>query len=286
MRKMSIRAAAAAALIALLTAPSVSARDKEHQQLAADLRMLQEQSQQLQNLLGQLGEALKAVNQRLDDQGKANVKAFADQKLIIDTVSKDLAVVREKLDDTNTRVGSISQEVDALRQSVQQLPLRTAAPPEFSDGTASAGTTAPPGATPAGGGATPLPPVGLSPQRLYDQARTDYGSGLYDLAISGFKAFLNTFPKHDMADDAQVEIGNAYLQDGKYDKAVEAYDLAIRTYQGGNAIPDAYYKKGIALEALKQFAPARDAWEYLVKTYPESVAASLARQRLARPQGR
>src|SRR4026208_24393 len=103
--------------LAIMVAHPAAARDKEHQQLAADLRMLQEQSQQLQNLLGQLGDALKAVNQRLGDQGKVNQKAFADQKLIIDTVSKDLAVVREKLDDTNTRVGSISQEVDALRQA-------------------------------------------------------------------------------------------------------------------------------------------------------------------------
>jgi TolA-binding protein len=222
---------------------------------------------------------LKAVNQRLDDQSKANVKAFADQKLVIDTVSKDLTVVREKLDDTNTRVGSISQEVDALRQAVQQAAARPAPSTEVVDGGVGPSATAAGPAT----ASAPAPPVGLSPQRVYDQARADYGAGLYDLAVAGWSAFLKTFPRHDLADDAQVEIGNAYLQDGKFEKAVQAYDLAIRTYQGGNAIPDAYYKKGLALQALKQFAPAREAWEYLVKNFPESIAASLAKQRLAQP---
>ncbi len=283
MMRTVICAGAVASVLALADGPA-SARDKEHMQLAADLRMLQEQSQQLQLLLGQLGEALKAINQRLDDQAKVNVKAFADQKLIIDTVSKDLGVVREKLDDTNTRVGSVSQEIDALRQAVQQLASRppAAVPPESAD--------AAPGGLPAGApAASPPPPpvpVGLSPQRLFDQAKADYAAGLYDLAISGFKGFIATFPKHDLADDAQVEIGNAYLQDGKFAQAVDAYDLAIRTYPGGNAVPDAYYKKGLALQQLKRTAEARETWEYLVKTYPDSVAAALARQRLAQPAAR
>ena len=38
-----------------------AAADREHQQLMADLRMLQEQTQQLQALMNGLGEALKAV---------------------------------------------------------------------------------------------------------------------------------------------------------------------------------------------------------------------------------
>jgi tol-pal system protein YbgF len=240
--------------------------------------MLQEQSQQLQNLLGRLGDALKAVNQRLDDQGKVNQKSFADQKLIIDTVSKDLAVVREKLDDTNTRVGSISQEVDALRQALQQatVPRQTVAA-EPTDGAAAGGAPSEPAAAPPA--ASPIA-VGVSPQRLLDGARADYAAGLYDLAITGFRAYITSFPRSDMADDAQVLIGNSYLQDGKFARAIEAYDLAIRTYPTGNAIPDAYYKKGLAHRDLRQLDQARQAFEYVIKTYPQSDATLLARQAL------
>ena len=86
----------------------------------ADLRMLQEQAQLLQNLIGTLTDAMKAVNARLDQQAEVNRKAFADQKLVVDNLTNDVRVVREKLDDNNVRIGSLSQELDSLRQSMQQ----------------------------------------------------------------------------------------------------------------------------------------------------------------------
>src|SRR3954449_1309682 len=107
-------------------ASPASAANKEHQQLMADLRMLQEQSQQLQNLIGSVTEALKAVNTRLDQQAETTRKAFADQKLVIDNLTNDVRVIREKLDDNNVRIGSLTPEGDSLRQSMQNAPRPTA----------------------------------------------------------------------------------------------------------------------------------------------------------------
>ena len=45
---------------------------------------------------------------------------------------------------------------------------------------------------------------------------------------------------------------------------------------------EAWYKKGTALLDLKQPERATEAFEFVVKNYPESVAAGLARQQLAR----
>jgi tol-pal system protein YbgF len=262
-----------------LVSPAFAA-NKEHQQLMADIRMLQEQAQLLQNLLGTLNETLKAVNTRLDQQADANRKAFADQKLLVDNLTKDLAVVREKVDDNNVRVGSLSQEVDALRQLVQQGLARPAAP--FPVDT-SGGPTLPGPVEPG----NPAPPpsqapsaIGTSPTKAWEQAYGDYAAGLYDLAIDGFNAFIRDFPKHDQADDAQFLIGRSYLQDAKNDKAVEAFDKVIRTYPTSNSIPDAHYLKGVALKNLRQLDRARESWEAVVKGYPESTAASLARQAL------
>src|ERR1700704_1352738 len=103
--------------ILLTAAPPARAANKEHQQLMADLRMLQEQSQQLQNLIGSVTEALKAVNTRLDQQAETTRKNFADQKLVIDNLSNDARVIREKLDDNNVRIGSLTPEGDSLRPS-------------------------------------------------------------------------------------------------------------------------------------------------------------------------
>ena len=281
--KQTVSGALIALVIASAVAAPTAAANKEQQQLMADVRILQEQSQQLQNLIGALnatlGEALKAVNARLDEQAGNNRKSFADQKLIVDTLSSDLKVVREKVDDNNVRIGSLSQEVDALRQGLQQLSVsRPAAATETTDGAIAPGA---PGDAPQNAAAPPALPIGTSPQRLYEQASGSYSAGLYDLAIEGFQAYIRSFPKSDMADDAQLQIGHSYLAQGKNDKAVEEYDKVIRTYPGGNAVPDAYYKKGIALADLKQIDLARAAFETVAKSFPDSTAATLARQRLA-----
>jgi TolA-binding protein len=262
-------------LILLVAASPASAANKEHQQMMADLRMLQEQSQLLQNLIGSVTDTLKAVNTRLDQQAETNRKAFADQKLVIDNLTNDVRVIREKLDDNSVRVGSLTQEVDSLRQSIQQMGSR---PSPTSDADPQAAGSPSGAAAPSGG--QPLPAVGASPQKVFDSAQSDYYSGQYDLAILGFVDYIKSYPKSEMADDAQVYICTAYLQDGKNGKAVEACDLAIRTYPSGDKIPDAYYRKGLALQNLRDLNGAREAWEHVMNTNPDSDAGRLAKQRL------
>ncbi len=263
------------------TAVPAHAANKEHQQLMADLRMLQEQSQLLQNLLGSVTDALKVVNTRLDQQTETNRKAFADQKLVIDNLTNDVRVIREKLDDSNVRLGSLTQEVDSLRQSMQQMATRPSATtePDLS------GTGGPPvagGAPLPSGGGTPGGSVGNSPQKIWDTAQSDYWAGQYDLAILGWEDYIKSFPKSDKADDAQVSICTAYVQDGKPDKAVAACDMAIRMYPTGDKIPEAYYRKGLALSNLRDIAGARATWEELMKKFPDSQEATLAKQGLER----
>src|SRR3954469_15667178 len=166
-------------LVAILCAGAAPARaaNKEHQQLMADLRMLQEQTQMLQNLIGSVTDAIKAVNTRLDQQGETTRKAFADQKLVIDNLTNDVRIIRERLDDNNVRIGSLTQEVDSLRQALQQAGAR---PSATTDDPPAAGAA--PGVAPAAGAAQ-NGGVSVSPQKLFDSAMGDYYSGQYDLAI-------------------------------------------------------------------------------------------------------
>jgi TolA-binding protein len=265
------------ALVLALTlafAAPARAANKEHQQLMADLRILQEQAQLLQNTLEAINESMKAmdgrVTQRMDQLSTVLVKAFADQKLSLDNLSNDVRVIREKLDDNNVRIGSLTQEVSALRTSMQQLSARPTTAPADPD--AAAGGTTPPPAP---------PPVSLnSPQKAWDTAMADYFAAQYDLAVLGFNAYITSFPKAEQASDAQVYICKSYLNDHKDDKAAEACDLAIRTYPTGKAVPDAYYFKGLALKNLRQLDRAREAFETVVKNYPDKDAARLAQQAL------
>jgi tol-pal system protein YbgF len=273
-----------------LTTPAL-AQSREQRQMMADVRMLQEQNQVLQNLLGSIADAIKAVNVRIDEQAAVSGKAIADQKLLIDNLTSTVREIREKMDDNTVRLGSLSQEVDAVRQGLQQLSARpsfeSAAPPP-DPGAASTAPGAAGTQDPAAAATSPVTPpravpIGTSPQKLWDEAYSDYTLAQWDLAIAGFENVIKFYPTAERASDAQIYIGHSYMQAGKNDKAVEAYDAAIRNYPNAPALPDAYYKKGIALKSLKQTDAARAAFEYVVKTYPDSSAASLARQQIPAP---
>jgi TolA-binding protein len=218
-----------------------SAANKEHLQMMADIRMLQEQAQQLQLLLGTLSEALKGVNAKIDEQSATSRKAFADQKLLIDNLGGDLRTVREKVDDTNVRISSMSQEVEALRLAIPTI-SRPSTTPDVGGNSLSPGIPPTPGGG-APGAASPSaePVIGLpqSPQRAYDSAWSDYTSGQWDLAIAGFQSYIKAYPKSELADDAQFYIGEAFSAASKFKEAAEAYDLVIRDYPTGDKVPAA-----------------------------------------------
>jgi tol-pal system protein YbgF len=266
-----------AAVVAL--AHPASGQSRREMQMMADIRMLQEQAQQLQVALAQLNEVLKTITARIDDQTNVNRKAFADQKLSTDQLASDIRVVRERVDETNVRIASLSQEVEGLRVSI---PSYTAPPP--TDSASGLPPTDSSGATPSTPPAQPSAPVppGMSPQRMYDMAWTDYTAGQWALCVAGFDNYLRTFPRSELADEAQFYVGECNYSDGKFTEAIDAYNKVISNYPKGEAVPNAYYKRGVAFERMGQPDRARESFESVVKAYPDSDAARLAKQALAR----
>jgi tol-pal system protein YbgF len=277
-RITTTRGALALALALVFVGPLAArpafAADREHQQLMADLRILQEQTLQLQALMDNLGEALKAVNSRLDEQNAMERKAFADGKVQMDAISSDMRIMREKVDETNVRLGSISQELESLRQAIPE-PGAMPAPTPAADGTPPG-----PGAAVAPVTAAAQPNPGIQPQRLWQTSYADYTSGNFSLAVTGFQSYLSYFPKSPQAHEAQLLIGEALLQDKKEAEAVAAYDRVIANYPGSASVPTAYYKRGRAFEDLGDVDKARESFEAVNKQFPDSPAAQLARQRL------
>jgi tol-pal system protein YbgF len=266
----------------------LAAANREHAQMMADIRMLQEQNQQLQAALGTLLDAIKTVSTRIDQQAETTRKAAADQKLLIDGVASEMRIVREKIDDTNVRLGSLSQEVDALRTSIPAMSAAPVAPP-IPDGSAAASPTDPaapgaPAATPPPAGAAPPAQVapGMSPQKLWDLAYSDYAAGQWPLAIQGFETYVRAFPKNERANEAQFYIGEALQLDGKFKEAIAAFDKVISDYPQGSRVPDAYYKRGVMYTRLNQNDKARESFELAIKNFPDSEASRMAKQMLDR----
>jgi len=278
-------AVAAACVLALAARPA--AQNREHQQQAAELRIVQEQQQQLSVAIAQLSDALKALNTRLDEASAATRKGFADQELNIRNMSGDLSAIRERTQETDTRIRTLRDEIDALRTTVSSLPsLISQAPAPPGDGpdpaTAPAGAPAPVSAAPPpAAGATPST-AGLSPARMLDSAKSDYFAGQWALAVSGFEALVRAFPRSEAAGEAQFYIGETYYAQNKWREAIDAYGLVLEKYRNTTWVPDAYRKRGQAYAQSGQPDKAREMWETVIKLYPESDAARLASQDLQR----
>lgn len=277
-------------IVFLLMAPgNLLAADREHQQIMADIRMLQEQTTRLQLLMASLDDALQklpiTIDQKLEKidakfETHANSarNAFIDQQVSIESVADGVRILRERFDDTNVRISSLSQEIEALRVAIPPMPpsyTRLITDPEtglpLELGPAPSTSLQPWPASP-----------GISPQRMYDTAWADYTTGQWMLSIQGFEAYIKAFPGSELADDAQFYIGQTHYADGAFEAAVEAFERVLLNYPDSDVVSEASYKRGLALDRLGDKDRAEEAFELVVKNYPDSTMAALAGQALER----
>ena len=193
---------------------SAAAANKEHQQLMAELRMLQEQQQQLQQLLGGLADTLK-VDHHAARRATPHAARRSPTRSCSSTASattsraarEDGRHQRPDLDDdAGARGAAADDRVDAARRRRRPGCRRPTRPANPARRHAAGGPPAAAAATPA---------ASISPKRMYDQSYGDYSAGQYDLAIEGFQAFIRTFPTSPNADEAQLYIGNSLYNAGK-----------------------------------------------------------------------
>ena len=256
-----------------LSDPSTAQSDEERQ-IMADLRILQMQTQELALMVATLTKALDDMALSVTDQAAVNRQSFADSRLLVDSVANNIRVLREKVDDTNVRISSFSQEIEALRVSIPRFPVTV----DDSEVTESEGEQV---SAPSPEPVLPTNP-GISPQRLYDNAWADYSTGQWSLAIAGFDTYIKTFPRSDLTDDAQFYIGETHYNDGRFANAVIAYDEVIVSYSEGDVVPEAQYKKGLALDRLGDTDQARETFQTVLDSFPDSRMAALALQALNR----
>ena len=82
-------------------------------QLAADIRMLEQRADRIQNAVSELAQAVQALTKQLSEQASATRKLAADQKVILDDALTTVRVLREQLAATNQRLAEIQEKSTA-----------------------------------------------------------------------------------------------------------------------------------------------------------------------------
>ncbi len=135
------------------------------------------------------------------------------------------------------------------------------------------------------GGSLPpgqLPVPGGSDRDNYQAALELLKEQRYEPAEAAFKQFLVTFPKSELADNAQYWLAESYYVTQKFERALKEFEVVIKQYTTSRKLPDALLKMGYCNYELKRWDAARGSLRRVNSDYPETTAGRLAGQRLQR----
>jgi tol-pal system protein YbgF len=133
-------------------------------------------------------------------------------------------------------------------------------------------------ATPPGASSNAAPATG--DQAAYSQALDLLKSGKYPEAIAMLRQFQMTYPRSNLADNAQYWLGEAYYVSRDFQNAAGAFRTVVDQWPTSRKAPDAMLKLGYSQYELKQYAAARTTLSDVGTHYPGSDAARLAAERL------
>lgn len=234
-----------------------------------DIEALQSQNRDIQRQVafvqqeGSSKEEVAALEQRINEHTSALLKSEADVQVGLRNLSEQIDQLQANLAETTFRLNDLSQQIAATNQELRAL--------RSSFGTAGTAPTATP----------PASATSEDPQSLYDAARNDYVRGNYELAILGFRQYLEAFPESELADNARYWIGECSFSQGDYQQAIREFDLILNQYPRSDKLASALLKKGYAFLQLGRVQEGRIYLNNVVNSYPGSDEAALAQQRLA-----
>jgi len=253
----------------------------------SDLQHAQDQVSELQEELANVKrtaagkEEVQSVNTRIAEQTEMLLKSNATLVTKVDEIDGRIQSTQGSIEQTTYRLDQMAQqlaqaqrEINDLRAQVTAL-QNSAATPATSPTTPASGTAAGSELTVP---ATPAPSA--DPLQTYQAAYRDYQRGNFDLAIEGFREFLDGNANSDLADNAAYWIGESLFSQKKYREAIAQFDSVVTKYPKSDKVPGALLKKGYAYINIDQKAQGVVQLQYVLHEHPTSQEASLARQKL------
>ena len=120
---------------------------------------------------------------------------------------------------------------------------------------------------------TTPPPARLpldNPNALYKRALGDLREGKFALAEADFITFVEKFPRHKLAGNAQYWLGESYYVRQQYKRAAEAFLAGYSQYAKNIKAPDSLLKLGMVLVALGDKKNGCGAFADLVVKFPDA----------------
>ncbi|MBI3813081.1 MAG: tol-pal system protein YbgF [Nitrospinae bacterium] len=124
------------------------------------------------------------------------------------------------------------------------------------------------------------PIVAMKPEDVYKTAYSDYLKGSFQLAVSGFRSYIEKFPDTELAGNSQYWIAECYYSTGDYEMAISEFNEVINRYPRNTKVTSSMLKIAYSKIKLNQMPDAAAQLRELIKKYPNSDEARLAKERL------
>lgn len=219
--------------------------------------------------LTELDNRVDRVERIVDNEGLVNLLSR------LESLQSDLAALRN---DIETLQYEVEQSGGRQRELYLDLDSRLQA---IEQSSASASTDA---SVLEGGKLEPgqLPVPGGTDRANYQASFELLKQGRYDQASLALQQFMVAFPNSEYADNAQYWLAETYYVTQDYKKALREFQVVLDRFPESRKLPDALLKIGFCNYELERWDAARTALSTVVEQYPETTAARLANQRLAR----
>jgi len=120
------------------------------------------------------------------------------------------------------------------------------------------------------------------PEDAYEAAINQLKRGQFDIAEADLSNFLQRYPTHNLAGNAQYWLGETFYVRGAYRQAAEAFLTGYTTYASSSKAPDSLLKLGMTLAALGQQEQACATLGELTRRFPSASQAVSQRAQLER----
>lgn len=237
-------------------------------------KQIAQTNQRLDQLQKNLEDRLATIERQLKSGALIDLaNSVEGLKTDVAKIRGQIEVLTYELDQAQKRQKDLYVDLDARLRKLEGPPVGTT-------DTAPADATA--ANAPSGSGAVAVagPPPSAAEQRSYDAALDQFKRGDFQGAITGFTAFVKTYPRSSLASSAQYWIGNAHFARKDYKAAIASQRQLLLAWPDSPKVPDALLNVASAQSELGDNAAARRTLEELIGKFPQSDAAAKAKQRL------
>jgi len=249
---------------------------KAYELIYKDIQILKQQIQNLDKKIDSNREEISSIQKQLTEILKLSQLSRSEQVgLLIEQkkIPAQYQVLLQKFNSISFELAKITEKLIGIEQtaSPSEETLEDTGKEKSGGEETSAEIEEQPIAT---------PPPDLSPQQVFNMARSDYLKGNFQLAVEGFAIYREHFAESPLADNALYWIGESFFSQNKFEEAIQKFNDFILIYPNGDKIAAAYLKKGISLMKLNKKDEAISVFRLLISKFPLEEETKIAQQKI------